>query len=152
MLSLGALIYRSSRPHFAVLGKLPNVDLYRNVLRFPEAVPPAGVVIVRFDEQLYFANAEFFRDTVEHEVAKRGGGVRAVIVDAASISSIDSSGAHVLEELIRQLDSRGITLHISGAIGPLRDRLARHGIAEMIGEGHLHPHVADAVEACGSPN
>jgi len=151
-LSLGALIYRSSRPHFAVLGKLPSVDLYRNVLRFPEAVPPEGAVIIRFDEQLYFANAEFFRDTVEHEVAKRGGGVRAVIIDAASISSIDSSGAHVLEELIRQLDSRGITLHISGAIGPLRDRLARHGITEMMGEGHLHPHVADAVEACGSPD
>jgi SulP family sulfate permease len=149
LLSLGALIYRSSRPHFAVLGKLPGLDLYRNVLRFHEAVPPPNAVIIRFDEQLYFANAEFFRDTVERELAKRGGGVTAVIIDAASISSIDSSGAHVLEELIRQLDSRGITLHISGAIGPLRDRLARHGIAELMGEGRLHSHVAEAVLACG---
>jgi SulP family sulfate permease len=148
LLSLGALIYRSSRPHFAVLGKLPGLELYRNVLRFPEAVPPANAVIIRFDEQLYFANAEFFRDTVEREIAKRGGGVIAVILDASSISSIDSSGAHVLDELIDQLESRGITLHISGAIGPLRDRLALHGIAQKLGGGRLHPHVADAVRAC----
>ncbi|MGI9243848.1 MAG: SulP family inorganic anion transporter [Verrucomicrobiales bacterium] len=145
LLSLAALIYRSSRPHFAVLGKLPGIDLYRNVLRFPEAVPPPGAVIIRFDEQLYFANAEYFRDMVELEVGKRGGGIRSVILDASSISSIDSSGVHVLMDLIDQLEARGIALHISGAIGPLRDRLGRHGIVERIGEDRFHPHVVEAV-------
>ena len=57
LLSLGALINRSSRPHFAVLGELPGLELYRNVLRFPEAVPPRNAVIIRFDEQLYVADA-----------------------------------------------------------------------------------------------
>jgi SulP family sulfate permease len=62
LLSLALMIFRASRPHFAILGRVPDSDVFRNINRFQglEIIPE--ILIVRFDADLFFANISFFRD------------------------------------------------------------------------------------------
>ncbi|HMQ64453.1 MAG TPA: sulfate permease, partial [Flavilitoribacter sp.] len=72
ILSLLLILYQNSKPHVAVLGKLPGQDKYRNILRFPEAEQWPYVLMLRFDSQIYFGNAEYFRETIEKLSQEKG--------------------------------------------------------------------------------
>lgn len=146
ILSLAIIIYRNSRPHVAVLGKLPEADLYRNILRFKEAIRKKGVLIVRFDAPLYFGNAGYFRKQVEDFYMAEVEPPELFILDAQGISDMDSSGAMELLELMRWIKSQNTTFRISGAIGPIRDILEKFGISHEIGAKCFHLNVHAAVE------
>lgn len=146
ILSLAIIIYRNSRPHVAVLGKLPEADLYRNVLRFKEAIRKKGVLIVRFDAPLYFGNAAYFRKQVEDFYNAEPNPPELFVLDAQGISDMDSSGAMELLELVRWIKNQNTTFRISGAIGPIRDVLAKFGISREIEPECFHLNVHSAVE------
>ncbi|MCB9081509.1 MAG: solute carrier family 26 protein [Lewinellaceae bacterium] len=146
ILSLAIMVYRNSRPHIALLGKLPGSPHYRNIDRFNEAQPPEEVLIMRFDAQLYFGNATYFRETIEEMVEKAGAKLRLFILDASGTHDIDSSGVHVFHEVMDYLQQRGIAFYLAGAIGPVRDILFKNGLMDIIGERHQFLSVADAVE------
>lgn len=146
ILSLAIIIYRNSRPHVAVLGKLPQADLYRNVLRFKEAIRKKGVLIVRFDAPLYFGNAAYFRKQVEDFYTAESEPPSLFVLDAQGISDMDSSGAMELLELVRWIKNQNTTFRISGAIGPIRDVLEKFGISQEIGADCFHLNVHSAVE------
>lgn len=151
VLSLGVVIYRISYPHTAVLGLIPGTDKYRNVNRFSNAVIDETLLIFRFDAQLYFANAPHFRDFIESKLKKQPG-TKAVILHAGPISSCDSSALHVLQDLIVSFKERGIDFHIAEAKGPLRDLFVKNDITGLLGKGHFHLNVADAVAAIKNEN
>lgn len=146
ILSLAMIIYRNSRPHVAVLGKLPEADLYRNVLRFKEAIRKKGVLIVRFDAPLYFGNAAYFRKQVEDFYNVEPEPPALFVLDAQGISDMDSSGAMELLELVRWIKNQNTTFRISGAIGPTRDVLEKFGVSQEIGATCFHLNVHAAVE------
>ncbi len=146
ILSLAIIIYRNSRPHVAVLGKLPEADLYRNVLRFKEAIRKKGVLIIRFDAPLYFGNAAYFRKQVEDFYNAEPDPPVLFVLDAQGISDMDSSGAMELLELVRWIKNQKTTFRISGAIGPIRDVLEKFGISQEIGANCFHLNVHSAVE------
>lgn len=145
LLSLGIMVYRNSKPHLAVLGQLPGSRRYRSISRFSQARQHDEVLIVRFDAQLYFGNASYFLESIEKLIAGEGRTLKLLLLDASSIHDVDSSGAMVLSELLQLLESRGILFYISGAIGPVRDALHRHGLSGRIGEKHQFVQVHDAV-------
>jgi sulfate permease, SulP family len=144
IISLIMVIYSSTKPHSAELGRLGETKNFRNVKRYPEANVDKEVLIFRFDSSLYFANAAHFRETLEEKINQRGPVLELVILDASSMGDIDSTGIHTLQEVIKDLRLRRITLYISGAIGPVRDRLKKCGITEAMGEEHFFFDVDDA--------
>ena len=146
LLSLALVIYRNSIPHVAVLGKLPDSDHYRNVSRFPRAEQDDHLLIVRFDAQLYFGNANYFKDNLEELAVEKGPQLRTLVLDASSMHDIDSSGLHALEEIVEFLYSRKVQLYITGAIGPVRDLLYKSGLMDRIGKGHHFLTVPEAVQ------
>jgi len=145
VLSIALLIYRSSRPHVAVLGQLPETRYFRNVTRFEHAIQYPDKLILRFDAQLYFGNAEFFRETIERLSADKGDSLKYVILDAASISDIDSTGVHTLHEVVSFLRGRGITFVMTSVIGPVRDVLTNTGLLSEIGESQIYLNVYEAI-------
>ena len=134
LLSAGASLYRSSKPHIALLGNIPNTTHYRNLERFPNARELEHKLIFRFDDQLYFANASFFKDTVRRLLKEAGRPIQYFYLDATNIHDLDSSGLHALKESYNYLKKRNIQLCICGATGPVRDLLFKSGLMKEIGK------------------
>lgn len=146
LLSLGIMVYRNARPHVAVLGQLPDSKHYRSIKRFPEANKQDDILILRFDAQLYFGNATYFRDEVEAIVKKCDPKPKLLILDASSIHDIDSSGVKALEEVLYFLEERDIRFYISGVIGPVRDILFRNKLMLRIGKHNQFLRIQDGVD------
>lgn len=147
VLSLAMMLYSNSRPHVALLGRLPNTSNYRNISRFGEAEQRSDVLIFRFDAQLYFGNANFFQERIEQALHSEGDSLKVFVLDASSISEVDSSGIIALENVWGMLRARRVTLLLADVIGPVRDKLRRFGLLEAIGEAHLFFSVHEAVSA-----
>ena len=145
-LSLGVVIYRSSYPHIAVLGKLPGTSYYRNLNRFEEAENRPDILVIRFDAQMYFANASYFRDKLNHLVKEKGETLRLVVINAESMNFMDSTAVHTLQDVIKDLKEKQITLYMAGVIGPVRDILYRSHLLDELGSGSQYMHVHEAIE------
>ena len=145
IISLVLVIYSSTKPHHAELGRLGTSNNFRNITRYQEAVVEKDVLIYRFDSSLFFANVEHFRETVQERIASHGKDLKVVILDASAISNVDSTGIHMLQEFIKDLRSRDINLYIASAIGPVRDRLKTCGITEVMGDRSFFFDVGDAI-------
>jgi sulfate permease, SulP family len=144
-LSLVMVIYQSTRPHAAELGELNQTGKFRSVQRFPEARVREDVLVFRFDAPLYFANAEFFRETLRERLGLRAARPALVVLDATAMTSIDSTGIQVLDDIAAELLSQATGLYIAGATGPVRDTLTRSGIITSLGEDHFFFDVGDAL-------
>lgn len=145
VLSLVMVIFRTTRPHAARLGKVPGSSFYRNVDRFDGLEDRSDLLVVRFDARLYFANLAHFRKLVDEWIDQKGDGLRAVIVNAEAISSIDSSALHMLHDLAADLKENGVDLYFSSVIGPVRDAMSRTHFVEKLGEEHFQMSIEDAV-------
>ena len=149
LISLLLLVYRTSRPHIAVLGRIRNTNYFKNVSRFPEDTETfKEFLIVRFDAQLYFGNREYFKKELLNQLARKGTDVRFVILNAEAINYIDSSAVHMLRQTLQELKNKQIKLVIAGAIGPTRDILYSSGLIHDIGRENLFVKTNEAFEHC----
>jgi MFS superfamily sulfate permease-like transporter len=141
--SILLLLYRSSRPHVAELGQVPDTPLWADVDRHPENQVVDGVVVLRIESSLYFANAEAVRAAV------RGYGLRtgthAIVIDAESIASIDVTAVEMIEQLAGDLERSGVQLVLARDIGQVRDVLREAGTEGPHVE--IYPDVQHAVAA-----
>jgi len=151
LLSLVVLIFNTSRPHIAILGRLPGSDVYRNIERFEEAEQRKEYLIIRFDGRLYFANSEYFRDRVEKLAQAKGFELEAIIINGESINSIDSTALHMLKDLFKDLSSNGIRLIFTGLIGPVRDIMKKAGLFDAMGENSFYLNINSALKQLDSP-
>jgi len=147
VLSLAALIYRASYPATAVLGRLPGSDVYRDLVWHPEAETLPGLLVFRFDADLFFANAGHFAASLESHIARAPQPVRAVLVDAESMSSVDATAAAMLAGLNADLREDGIALYFARVKDPVRETLRRAGLEEAIGADRFHDSVVQGVRA-----
>lgn len=145
--SLVLVIYNSTTPHMTELGKLDGEDLYRNIHRFESISVRKDLLIFRFDAQLYFANKDFFKSRLYSMIKRRPeGALKAVIMDAQAISSIDSTSLIMLESVIENLREQGIQLYLVSLIGPVRDTLTHStALREYLLDEHMFPQITDAV-------
>lgn len=150
LFSLATVIYRSAYPHFAVLGRLAGSHLFRNRLRFPEVEEDPQVLVFRFDAQLYFANSDYFREQLEALVEEKGTSLKKVVLNAESMSFIDSTGVDMLRGMLYEMRVQGITLVVAGALGPVRDILFRTGLAGEIGRDNMFNDVEEALSESSS--
>ncbi len=145
ILSYIFLQYYSSKPHVAELVNIPNTEYYRNINRFPEAEQSSEYLIIRFDDQLYFANTSYFKDSILSHINTRESIPKFLILVTTNIHDIDSTGLHVLEDIHQYLDETNIQLLITGTIGPVRDFLKRSGFTDRLGAEHYFMNIMDAV-------
>jgi SulP family sulfate permease len=148
-LSISVLVYRQMRPHFAELGKIAGV--YRNINRFPDAKIKAGLLIVRFDSALHFANHRFMAASLEDQISLRTDGIQNIILCAESIGYVDASGITALENIIDDLEERGISFRLAAAIGPVRDVIESSELIARIGKTRCFTSIENAVEDIYKP-
>jgi SulP family sulfate permease len=120
-LSMGALIWRASRPHIAVLGRIPGTEHFRNIDRYTADTAP-GLLLLRVDAGLFFGNVEAVNERIEDEIAARPC-TRHLVLVLSAVNAIDTSALFALGELNAMLRTRGIGLHLSEVKGPVMDRL-----------------------------
>ena len=144
-LSLIILIFRTSRPYVAELGKVPDSDFYRNRERFTEVIVDNEVLVFRFDAQLFYANSSYFIETLELMVEAKGAHLKLIVLDAESINRVDSTGVEMLKERIRFYRKKGILFYFAGVKGPVRDHLFRGKILDIITLDHFYMRVNGAV-------
>ncbi|OEL23327.1 Sulfate transporter 4.1, chloroplastic [Dichanthelium oligosanthes] len=154
--SLAFVIHESANPHIAVLGRLPGTTVYRNTLQYPEAYTYNGIVVVRIDAPIYFANISYIKDRLrEYELnlpnSNRGldvGRVYFVILEMSPVTYIDSSAVQALKDLHQEYKARHIQIAIANPNRQVHLLLSRSGIIDLIGAGWCFVRVHDAVQVC----
>ncbi len=143
--SLVLLVYRASQPHISELGKTPGEphrwsDLERN----PDDTRVPGVVVLRVEAGLFFANADHVRQAVRHAAANEG--TRAVILDAETVAFVDVTAADMLATLTGELAADGVLLIVAHDVGQVRDTLRETGAVDAIAP-NTYATVDEAIEA-----
>jgi SulP family sulfate permease len=140
--SLIWFIWQTSTPHLARLGRVQGTTVYRNVERFPDAELTDGVVALRLDAPLYFANTAFLKDAINDAIL--GEQTTHLVLDASGIGSVDAQALDTLGEIFHDLAQRDITVWLVRVRGPVRDALAASGLQARIGDEHVVERVHDA--------
>ena len=135
------------RPHHAVLGRVDGTRGYHDVQRYPQARRIPGLVLLRWDAPLFFANAEQFQSTVMAAVDESPTPVQRLIIAVEPVTSIDITSADMLAELDRALEARGVELQFAEMKDPVKDKMRRFELFQHIGETAFHPTVGAAVDA-----
>jgi high affinity sulfate transporter 1 len=134
------------RPHYAILGRVEDLRGYHDIERYPHATRIPGLLLFRWDAPLFFANAELFQECLLKAVDESSTPVRRIVVAAEPVTSIDVTSADMLRELILILDEREIALHFAEMKDPVRDKLKRFEMLDIIGDERFHPTVGSAVD------
>jgi SulP family sulfate permease len=134
-------LYKTSRPHMAVVGQVPGTEHYRNVLRH-DVITEANILTVRVDESLYFANARYLEDRLYDMVAGCRN-LEHVVLMCPAVNEIDMSALESLEAINARLSAMGVKFHLSEVKGPVMDRLKRtHFLDQLTGQVFLSQHQA----------
>ena len=146
LFSLLLMVYRTSKPHFAILGKIKGSEYYKNIERFGDEIEKRDdLLILRFDSQLYFGNKSYFKAHLMKEVKAKGDTLKGVILNAEAINYIDSTAANMLISVINELHNRNLQFYIAGAIGPTRDIIFSSGIIDALSKEFLFVKTKEAV-------
>jgi sulfate permease, SulP family len=146
VLSLLILIYRTSHPHGAALGQLPDTEAYRNVERHPEAIAFPGLLIWRIGGDLFFASVGHVSEALKASLAARPD-VKRVLLDFGPVNFMDISASDELLSLIKKLQSQGFTLAFARVRDVVRDDMRLAGIEAIVGVANFHERITDGVRA-----
>lgn len=143
VLSLGVLVWRSSHPHLAVVGRVPGSEHFRNIKRHAvETVP--GLLALRVDESLFFANATILEDYIE-KLLTDDPSPRYVLLISSAVNQVDTTALGVLTQLERSLSARGMTFALAEVKGPVMDRLRTTELGQRL-TGKVFVSVYEAFE------
>ncbi|MBE0486675.1 SulP family inorganic anion transporter [Marinobacter sp.] len=131
LLSIGLFLYRTSRPHSAVVGRVPGTEHFRNVLRHDVELCPK-VTFLRVDESLYFANARFLEERVM-DLITRAPELTDLVLVCPAVNLVDASALESLETINERLQDAGVRLHLSEVKGPVMDRLQGTDLLQHLG-------------------
>jgi SulP family sulfate permease len=149
VLSLLLLIARSSQTSVRPLGREPTSGVYHDLADQEGLETIPGVLVVRIDGPLFFADAARFRSRVR-ELARENGPLQAVIIDAECIFLTDTDGADILTQLARELRAQGTALVLARVHPSSLELWRRAGVIDAIGSDGVYESVADAVDALPS--
>lgn len=144
-------VIRTTRPHVAVLGRVPGTKLFKNIHRNRGLITYEGVIAVRMDAQFYFGNVAFLRSTLERLEDRLKEPLRAVVLDFSAINSVDSSAEAALADMVGDFESRGVKLYLAGVKGPIRDVLESSGLWERLGQAGRCLTVHEAISLIDAP-
>ncbi len=128
-------LWRTSKPHIAVVGRLGDTEHFRNVLRYPVQTCP-HVLAVRVDASLYFVNTKYLEDYLLKAVSDRPE-VKYLLLVCSAVNSIDGSALETLKSLILDLKTMGVEFYMSVVKSPVMDGLLKVGFVEELGKDHI---------------
>ena len=146
LLSIIQFFYRAWQPHYAIMGKTPQVVGYHDVSRYPDAEQISGLLMLRWDAPIFFANANIFRKVVREQVAMAKPTPNWVLIAAEPITDVDSTAADMLVDLDLELNAAGISLIIAELKDHVREKIERYGLLDTIDHRHFYPTIEAAVE------
>ncbi|WP_048307529.1 SulP family inorganic anion transporter [Halomonas sp. PR-M31] len=129
-LSIALFLYRTSRPHSALVGRVPGTEHFRNLARH-KVESDARLALLRIDESLYFANARYLEDTLYDLIATRPG-IDHVVLICSAVNLIDASALESLKAINSRLKDSRVTLHLAEVKGPVMDRLQYSDLIESL--------------------
>eukprot|EP00879_Flechtneria_rotunda_P029877 GHRR01032340.1.p1 GENE.GHRR01032340.1~~GHRR01032340.1.p1 ORF type:complete len:328 (+),score=110.47 GHRR01032340.1:1181-2164(+) len=155
ILSIAILILEASFPHTAVLGRVGKSNVYRSVERYPDAHTMPGIVALRLDAPLFFANTVHFNQRIYDHLkqgdiqAREAGlpGVKFLVVDLSPVTRSDSSGAHMIYDLAVDLANKGVQLVLSNPRHKLIRMLERIDIYSVLPQHWVFVHTHDGINA-----
>jgi sulfate permease, SulP family len=145
-LSLAWLVYVTTRPPMALLGREAGTQVFRDLAENPADETFPGIAVLRLDGGLFFATAEALEDRIR-ALADEGDGLRALILDLEGVDFVDSQGAAKLTEIHELVTADGRSLRLARVKPPVLRVLEADGVLELIGTDHLHGNVSRALDA-----
>lgn len=146
LLSLAWVVYVSTHPTIAELGREPGSTAFQDLAQHPESGTTPGILVLRFDAGLSFVTADVLADRVR-EATRGPDATRAVLVDFAGVNFVDSQGADLLADLATEAGDQGISLRLARVKPEVRAVLELAGAIDALGADHLHPNLDTALAA-----
>lgn len=147
LVGVGVFLWRSSRPHIAIVGRIPSTQHFRNTKRH-QVETWDHLLLVRVDRSLFFANINYVEDLVASHAVENPE-LRHLVLICSAVNSIDYSALEALEQLADSLRQAGIVLHLAEVKGPIMDRLEHCGLQDWLAPGQVFLSTEKAVETLG---
>jgi len=145
-LSVLNVFRRSWWPHTALLGSMEGVPGYHDLDSYPSARLLPGLIMLRFDGPLFFANTRTFREMVMR-LATSDPPPRWILIAAEPITDVDTTAADMLADLDRAINARGVSLVFAEMKDPVREKVERYELTNTIDPAHFYPTIEAAVTA-----
>lgn len=136
LFSLLTIIYFVSNPHMAEMGRIKERKEYMNKSRFNSLEIDEGILIIRIDARLFYANFNYFKDSLDKYLNDRPDKITSIIISAKAINDIDYTAIRELEELICRYLQLNVTVYLVEIKGPVRDKLNKYGFTKKYGKEH----------------
>lgn len=146
LLSILQMFIRAWNPKHFVLGRPKEIEGFHDVIRHPDAEQIPGMVMIRWDAPLFFANANIFRDFVRDLIIKTEPTPYWVVIAAEPITDVDTTAADMLVELDNELNADGIHLVFAELQDVVKDKIKRYGLYDTIDRRHFYHTLDEAVE------
>jgi anti-anti-sigma factor len=146
ILSLLVLVARSSRPDIPILGRSLGTEVFHRLKENPDSETHPGLVIIRFDGPLYFANANALRDRVREVTTDVTSPVTMVLIDMEGVNYLDLEGCDMLNEITENMKGVGIVIHLARVKHEIMEMLEKVGVDQIIGRDHIHNKVVEGVQ------
>lgn len=152
VVSLVLVLYKTAFPRIASLGRLPGTRVYRNKDMYADVIEPPGMILVRIDAPIYFANVEGIKDFLldklekgQQEHQQLGDPVRFVIIDLSPSPNIDIAGVHFFEDLVAELTRDNIQLILANPSRDVMLKLNRAKLLQKMGDAGVAVSMGEAV-------
>jgi SulP family sulfate permease len=145
VVAIAFYLWRTSRPHIAIVGRVGDTEHFRNVERYEVKICPE-VVAIRIDESLYFANAQALEERVQEEVADRHE-VKSILLICSAINFIDASALETLESILAELSAAGVDLYLCEVKEPVLDQFKHTDFIEKLGTDRIYISTHEAMTA-----
>ena len=147
LIGLLSLLWGTKRRNTSVLGKVAETAVYRGIDNYPEAETYPGLLILRFDGTLYFANAQDFQTAVRSAIEAADPEPSVVLLDGESMNGVDATAVIMLREFQQQLQRSGIEIWLAQVKTQVLDIMRRGGVEEAIPPERIYPSIQAAVDA-----
>ena len=145
ILSLLALVWRASQSRLSLLGREPGRLILSDIRRHPENRAIPGLLILRPDEGLFFANADALRNEIINLVDEAQPPVKVILLDLEMSNQLDVPSVDMLAELIEELKQRNAEMWLSRLHKPVYDALERSSVLQEIGEKNIHSRMLESI-------
>lgn len=145
VVGVGAFLWRSSRPHIAIVGRVPGTEHFRNVNRH-EVQTWEELLLLRVDRSLFFANVGYVEEVVADAAAAQPK-LKHLVIICSAVNVVDYSAVETLEQLAANFREAGITLHLAEVKGPVFDRLSHNGVPDRFAPGQMFLSTEEAVKS-----
>ncbi len=147
ILTIGSHLRKTSQPHIAVVGRIPETEHFRNIKRH-KVETWQNLLLVRIDENITFANIDYIESYLGTEL-RRQPETKHVVLIFNSVSDIDTTALEALEQFNHGLQASGKTLNVAEAKGPVMDKLAKTDFQQQLKPGKVFFRTEDAVKELG---